>query len=156
MLREGEKAPSFTLRATGGRTVSLADFRGRRNVVLFFYHQDDTSACTREVEAFRDLYEDFEQSGTAILAISADSILDHDAFARKCHVRFHLCSDQDRLIWNAYSSCRGDKRLSSEDHITFVIDREGIVCKIWPEVDVEGHANEVLAFVKGLSAGQEE
>lgn len=156
MLQEGEKAPSFTLQATGGRTVSLSDFRGRRSVVLFFYHQDGHPLCTAEAEAFRDLHEDFDAVGAAIIGISADYVVDHDSFARKTHLRFHLLSDEDRNVWNAYSSCRGDKHLSPDDRLTLVVDKEGIVRRIWLEVTVEGHANEVLEFAKSLSEEREE
>jgi peroxiredoxin Q/BCP len=154
MLCEGEKAPSFTLQATGRRTVSLSDFRGRRSVVLFFYHQDGHPVCTAEAEAFRDLHEDFNAAGAAIVGISADYMMDHDSFARKSHLRFSLLSDEDRIVWNAYSSCRGQKHLSPNDRLTCVIDKDGIVRRIWPEVTVDGHAAEVLNYV--VSMGEEQ
>jgi peroxiredoxin Q/BCP len=150
LLAEGEKAPNFTLRATGGRIISLSDFRGKRNVVIFFYHQDGHPVCRSEAEAFRDMHSDFEEAGAALLGVSADHVLDHESFARAVRIKYNLLSDEDRVVWNAYSSCRGDKHLLGEDRLTCVIDKEGIVRRIWPEVTVDGHAEEVLSFVLGL------
>lgn len=150
MLCKGEKAPNFTLRATGGRSVSLSDFRGKRSAVLFFYHQDGHPLCTMEAEAFRDLHAEFDAAGAAIIGISADNVIDHESFARKSKLRYQLLSDEDRVVWNAYSSCRGEKRLSPDDRLTCVIDRDGIVRGIWPTVDIDGHADEVLVFAASL------
>lgn len=130
--------------------LSLSDFRGRRNVVLFFYHQDDSELCTAEAEAFRDLQPQFEETGSAILGVSKDSILDHDSFARKSKLKYYLLSDEDRVVWNAYSTCRGEGHLSPDDRLTCVIDKEGIVRRIWPQVSVQGHAEEVLEYISGL------
>lgn len=150
MLREGDKAPNFTLKATGGRLISLSDFRGRRNVVLFFYHQDSHPVCTIEAEAFRDLHADFDAAGAAIIGISADHVMEHETFARRSKLRYQLLSDEDKVVWNAYSSCRGDRHLSADDHLTCVVDKDGVVRKIWPEPIVDGHADEVLAYVSIL------
>ena len=150
MLCEGEKAPNFTLKATGGRMLSLSDFRGKRNVVLFFYHQDGSEPCTSEAEAFRDLQPTFEEAGSAILGVSRDNIIDHEAFARKSKLKYYLLSDEDRIVWNAYSTCRGEAHLSPDDRLTCVIDKEGIVRKVWPQVSVPGHSEEVLDFIKSL------
>jgi peroxiredoxin Q/BCP len=150
LLTEGEKAPNFTLRATGGRTISLSDFRGRRHVVLFFYHQDGHPVCTTEVESFRDLHPSFEEAGAAVLGISSDHVLEHESFARGTRLKYYLLSDEDRIVWNTYSTCRGEKHLLGEDRLTFVIDKEGICRKIWREVTVDGHAEDVLVFVTGL------
>jgi peroxiredoxin Q/BCP len=150
MLREGEKAPNFTLRATGDRMISLSDFRGRRSVVLFFYHQDGSDLCAAEAEAFRDLHPSFEEAGSAILGVSGDNIIDHESFARKSKLRYYLLSDEDRVVWNAYSTCRRERHLSPDNRLTCVIDKEGIVRRIWPEVNVSGHGEEVLDFVKSL------
>lgn len=156
MLREGEKAPNFTLKATGGRLTSLSDFRGRRYVVLFFYHQDGHPVCTLEAEAFRDLHADFDAAGAAIIGISSDHVLDHETFARRSRLRYQLLSDEDKVVWNAYSSCRGDKHLSADEHLTCVIDKQGVVRKIWPEVHTDGHADEVLAYVSSLQETEAE
>ncbi|NLN78965.1 MAG: peroxiredoxin [Armatimonadetes bacterium] len=152
MLCEYEKAPNFTLQAIGRRTVSLSDFRGKRNVVLFFYRRNDNPICLAEAEAFRDLYDEFILADTAIVGISADHLMDHESYARKNKLPFVLLSDEDRVVWNAYSSYRDEsgKPISSKDRLTCVIDKEGRVRKIWPEVTAEGHAAEVLAFVNTL------
>jgi peroxiredoxin Q/BCP len=150
LLREGEKAPNFTLRATGGRMISLSDFRGRRNIVIFFYHQDGHPVCTRVAEAFRDLHSDFEEAGAAVLGISSDNIFDHESFARANRLKYYLLSDEDRVVWNAYSTCRGEKHFLGEDRLTVVIDKECTVRRMWLDVTADSHAEEVLAFVMGL------
>lgn len=149
-LREGEKAPNFTLRATGNRMVSLSDFRGKRNVVIFFYHQDGHPVCTAEAVSFRDLHPQFEAAGATVLGISSDNILQHDSFARACGLKYFLLSDEDRVVWNTYATCRGEKHLLGEDRLTVVVDRNGVCRRIWPEVNVDGHAQEVLEFVTTL------
>ena len=149
-LREGEKAPNFTLRATGGRLISLSDYRGKRSVVVFFYHQDGQPICTTEAESFRDLHPDFEEAGAIVLGISSDHIFEHESFARATKLKYFLLSDEDRVVWNTYATCRGEKHLLGEDRLTVVIDREGVCRKIWAEVNVDGHAQEVLEFVGGL------
>ena len=146
-LKEGERAPNFTLRATGGRMISLSDFRGKRNVVIFFYHQDGDPVCTAEAEAFRDLHPQFEAAGTTVLGVSSDSILEHDSFARTCRLKYFLLSDEDRMVWNTYATCRGEKHMLGDERLTVVVDREGVCRRIWPEVSVDGHAQEVLEFV---------
>ncbi len=149
-LREGQKAPNFTLRATGGRMISLSDYRGKRNVVVFFYHQDGHPVCTAEAEAFRDLHPDFEAAGAIVLGVSSDTVLEHETFARAGKLKFFLLSDEDRVVWNTYATCRGERHLLGEDRLTVAIDRDGVCRRIWSEVDVDGHAREVLEFVAGM------
>jgi peroxiredoxin Q/BCP len=150
VLTEGEKAPNFTLHATGGRTVSLSDYRGKRSVVIFFYHQDGHPVCTTEAESFRDLHPGFEEAGAIVLGISSDHIFEHESFARATKLKYFLLSDEDRVVWNTYATCRGEKHLLGEDRMTVIIDREGICRRIWSEVSVDGHAQEVLEFVAGI------
>lgn len=154
MLAEGQKAPDFTLPSTGGKDVSLSDYLGEKVVVLYWYPKDNTPGCTKEACFFRDMQAEFESVGAVILGVSIDSIKSHENFAEKFHLPFPLLSDADKSVSTAYGvfkekSMYGKTFLGIE-RTTFVIDKEGIIRKVWPKVKVEGHIDEVLEFVKGL------
>ncbi|MGC8863185.1 MAG: thioredoxin-dependent thiol peroxidase [Armatimonadota bacterium] len=154
MVSEGQKAPEFTLPATGGRTISLADFRGKKNVVLYFYPKDNTPGCTKEACFFRDVMSEFEAAGAVILGVSLDSIKSHENFAAKHNLLFPLLSDEQKTVSTAYGVFKEKsmygKTFLGVERTTFVIDKEGIVRKVWPKVKVEGHIDEVLEFVRTL------
>ena len=154
MLSEGQSAPDFTLPATGGKTISLSDFKGKNNVVLYFYPKDDTPGCTKEACFFRDVQAEFEQAGAVILGVSIDSIKSHQRFAAKYHLMFPLLSDEDKSVSTAYGVFKEKslygKTFLGVERTTFAIDKNSIVRKIWPKVRVEGHIDEVLEFVKSL------
>lgn len=155
MLSEVQTAPEFTLPATGGKMISLADFRGSKNVVLYFYPKDQTPGCTKEACFFRDVQGEFEQAGAVILGVSADSVKSHEKFAEKHNLLFPLISDESKTVLSAYEvwkekSLYGKTFLGIE-RTTFVIDKSGVIRKIWPKVKVEGHIDEVLEFVKSLA-----
>lgn len=154
MLSEGQKAPEFTLPSTGGTNISLSDYLGKKAVVLYWYPKDNTPGCTKEACFFRDMQAEFESVGAVILGVSIDSIKSHENFAQKFHLPFPLLSDADKSVYTAYGvfkekSMYGKTFLGIE-RTTFVIDKEGIIRKIWPKVKVEGHIDEVLEFVRGL------
>lgn len=154
MLSEGQKAPDFTLPATGGRTISLADYLGKNTVVLYWYPKDDTPGCTKEACFFRDMEAEFASVGAVILGVSLDSIKSHEKFAEKYNLPFPLLADEDKTVSTAYGvfkekSMYGKTFLGIE-RTTFVIDKEGIIRKIWPKVKVEGHIDQVLDFIRGL------
>jgi thioredoxin-dependent peroxiredoxin len=153
-LTVGQPAPTFSLPATGNRTISLEDYKGKQAVVLYFYPKDDTPGCTTEACAFRDLESTFAEAGAAILGVSADPVDSHEAFARKFSLGFPLLADLDVAVANAYGAY-GTKNLYGKVsqgvlRHTFVIDREGILRKIYPNVKVDQHADEVLAFLHTL------
>jgi thioredoxin-dependent peroxiredoxin len=154
MLSEGQIAPDFTLPATGGKTISLAEFKGYKNVVLYFYPKDNTPGCTKEACFFRDVQGEFEEAGAVILGVSMDSVKSHEKFAEKHNLLFPLLSDEDKSVTSAYGvfkekSMYGRTFLGIE-RTTFAIDKNGIIRKVWPNVKVEGHIDEVLEFVKTL------
>lgn len=155
MLSEGQKAPEFTLPATGGKTISLADFAGKQNVVLYFYPKDNTPGCTKEACSFRDVQSEFEAAGTVILGVSIDSIKSHENFAQTFHLMFPLLSDEDKNVSTAYGVFKEKsmygKTFLGVERTTFAIDKQGVIRKIWPKVKVEGHIDEVLDFVKSLA-----
>lgn len=153
VLKVGDKAPAFTLPATGGAPISLEGLRGKK-AILYFYPKDDTPGCTSEAIAFQGLKGEFAKAGAEIIGISADSIASHDKFARKHNLDFALASDEEKAMLEAYGvwvekSMYGKKYMGIE-RTTVLIDRDGRIAKIWPKVKVPGHAEEVLEAAKGL------
>jgi peroxiredoxin Q/BCP len=151
----GQPAPEFTLPTQVGETpVALADFRGKRAVVLYFYPKDDTPGCTTESCAFRDLAAEFADAGAVILGISRDDVASHQKFAQKFGLTFPLLSDEDGSVCADYGvwveKNNYGKKYMGIERTTFAIDRNGAIAKVWPRVKVENHADEVLAFVKTL------
>ncbi len=147
-LKEGDAAPAFTAQTNGGRTVSLADFKGRP-VILYFYPRDDTPGCTKEACAFRDAFADFTAKGAVVLGVSADPVKSHDKFVKKFKLPFTLLADEDRRIVEAYGVW-GEKsfmgrRYQGIHRVTFLIGGDGRIQKIWPKVKPDAHAAEVLA-----------
>ena len=148
-----QKAPPFTLPATGGEPVRLEDLRGRK-VVVYFYPKDDTSGCTRQAQEFQALKAEFTASGTELIGVSADSVASHDKFRTKYGLEFTLAADEDRSVLESYGvwvdkSMYG-RTYKGIERTTVLIDRDGTVARIWPKVKVPGHAHEVLAAARAL------
>lgn len=153
VLSTGARAPAFTLARDGGRTVSLADFAGKK-LVLFFYPRADTPGCTREAIAFSTLSSEFAAAGTAVLGVSADPVKAQDAFKAKHDLTIPLASDEKHGMLEAYGVW-GEKSMYGRTfmgiaRMTFLIDRDGRIARVWPKVKVDGHAEEVLAAAKAL------
>src|ERR1035437_6914487 len=147
-LKEGDAAPPFTAAASGGGTVSLADFKGR-NVILYFYPRDNTPGCTKEACAFRDHFAGFERKGAVVLGVSTDPVKSHDKFVGKYKLPFTLLADEDRKIVQSYGVW-GPKtfmgvKYTGTSRVTFLIGPDGRIKKIWPKVKPAEHAEEVLA-----------
>lgn len=150
----GDIAPDFSLPATGGKTVSLSDYKGKSAVVLYWYPKDMTPGCTTEACSFRDLEQEFKDAGAVILGVSMDSIKSHENFAAKHSLPFTLLSDEDKTVSTAYDVFK-EKSMYGKTFLgivrtTFVIDKAGIIRKVWPKVKVDGHVDEVLEFIKQL------
>jgi peroxiredoxin Q/BCP len=147
-LREGDPAPEFSTLTNGGGRVSLSDFRGK-NVVLYFYPKDDTPGCTKEACSFRDHFAEFTQRGVVVLGVSTDSVKAHDKFVDKFKLPFTLLADEDHQIVDAYGVW-GEKRFMGRKYmgthrVTFLINPEGRIQRIWPNVKPDEHVAEVLA-----------
>jgi Peroxiredoxin len=147
-LNEGDPAPLFTAKTSGGGTVSLAELKGK-NVVLYFYPKDDTPGCTKEACSFRDNFAELKKKGAVVLGVSPDSVKSHDKFVEKFKLPFTLLSDEDKQIVQAYSvwgekSFMGRKYMGTY-RVTFLIGPDGLIKKIWPKVKPEEHVAEVLA-----------
>ncbi|MFH6784777.1 MULTISPECIES: peroxiredoxin [Methylobacterium] len=152
-LNPGDPAPDFSLPATGGETLSLAGFKGRK-AVLYFYPKDDTSGCTLEAQAFNGLRGAFAEADTAVIGVSPDPMKSHDKFREKYGLEFPLASDEAKAMLEAYGvwvekSMYGRKYMGVE-RTTFLIDRDGTIAKVWQKVKVPGHADAVLAAARAL------
>ena len=143
----GEPAPAFTLRASSGETVRLADLRGRR-VVLYFYPKDDTPGCTKEACDFRDRLPSFAKANAVVLGVSRDDEASHQRFAKKFDLPFPLLSDPDGAVCKAYGVWQQKSMYGRTywgiERTTVVIDEQGRIAAVYPKVRVDGHADAVL------------
>jgi peroxiredoxin Q/BCP len=149
----GDKAPAFALPTDGDNTLSLKDLKGKA-VVLYFYPKDDTPGCTMEAEAFRDRIKEFKKAGAQVVGVSKDSVKRHDKFKAKYALPFALLSDADGELCRAYGVWV-QKKLYGRSYMgieraTFLIDGKGVVRRVWRNVKVKDHADEVLAAVKAI------
>lgn len=149
----GALAPDFALPRDGGGEIRLADLRGQA-VVLYFYPKDDTSGCTREALDFSAHAEDFAAAGAVVIGVSRDGVKSHDKFKAKHDLRVVLASDVDGEVAARYGvwvekSMYGRKYMGVE-RATFLIDRTGLIRRVWRKVKVPGHVEEVLAALKDL------
>ena len=154
-LAEGAKAPAFTLPRDGGSRVSLKDFKGH-NLVLYFYPKADTPGCTKEAIAFSGLRAAFAKAGTEILGVSADPVAAQDKFKTKHKLTIGLASDETKKMLEDYGAW-GEKSMYGRKYMgvfrkTFLIDGNGRIAKIWLNVKVPGHAEEVLEAARALAA----
>ena len=152
-VEEGRKAPDFTAPTDGGGKLKLSDLRGKP-VVLYFYPKDDTPGCTTEACGFRDAMPDFKKLKAQVVGVSKDSVARHDKFKSKYELPFALVSDEDGKICDKYGtwiekSLYGRKYMGI-DRATFLIDKEGVVRKVWHKVKVAGHVDEVKNALKAL------
>jgi peroxiredoxin Q/BCP len=152
-LTEGSTAPDFRLPRDGGGSLSLSDFPGQ-NLVLFFYPRADTPGCTREAIDFTRLLSAFGECRTALLGISADPPRKQEAFRDKHRLATPLASDERHEILQAYGAW-GEKSMYGKTfqgilRTTVLIGRDRRVIRIWRNVRVDGHAEEVLATIRAL------
>jgi peroxiredoxin Q/BCP len=153
-VEAGQPAPAFTLPADDGTKLRLSDLKGQP-VVLYFYPRDDTPGCTREACAFRDQQEELTKLGAVVLGVSADSITSHGKFRDKYRLNFPLLADVDHRVAEKYGAWReknmyGKKSMGIQ-RSTFLIGPDGKVAKVWKQVKVDGHDEQVLAALRELS-----
>jgi peroxiredoxin Q/BCP len=147
-LAQGDKAPAFSLPASGGRTLSSAALLGKP-YVLYFYPKADTSGCTKEALAFQEHLAQFAAKGAEIIGVSRDPLKALDKFAQKYTLTFPLASDEAGALTEAYGvwiekSMYGRKYMGIE-RSTYLVGANGTILRAWPKVKVEGHAEDVLA-----------
>ena len=150
MIKEGTKAPNFTLNDKDGNSVSLSDFLGKK-VVLYFYPKDNTPGCTRQACAFAAAYEGFKNKNTVVIGISKDSVASHVKFAEKYDLPFILLSDPERAAIEAFGVWQEKKMCGKISmgvvRTTFIIDEQGIVEKVMEKVKPDTNAQEILDYL---------
>jgi len=149
-----ESILDFEAVSTGEKPFRLLSETNKANyLILFFYPKDDTLGCTNECQQFRDSYTDFCQLGCEIFGISRDSLKSHINFKQKYDLPFELLSDPDETVCQQFSVMKMKnmygKQVRGIERSTFVLDGKGQLLNVWRGVKVEGHVQEVLAFLKG-------
>ena len=146
LVAAGSAAPAIDTTAHTGEHVTLAAFKGKP-VVLYFYPKDDTPGCTKEASEIRDAWESLKKTDAIVLGVSTDGTESHVAFANKYQLPFMLLPDKDGTIAQAYGVPLTNGKAK---RVTFVIDRQGKIAKVFPEVNPSGHAAEILAVLSSL------
>lgn len=156
MLSKNQPAPDFSAPNQDGKLVSLADFRGQKNVVLYFYPKDDTPGCTIEANEFTQLADEFAKYNTAVIGVSKDSCDMHRAFIAKYGLKVDLLADTDGTLCERYGVWqekeKGGVKKWGIVRSTFIIDQNGTIVEAEYGVKPEGHAQAVLEKVKRLAA----
>ena len=152
-IQVGDRVPEIPMAAHDDRTISLADFRGRQMVVLFFYPADDMPICTREVCSFRDAYQDFVRAGTAVIGVSGDSESTHRLFAQSQRLPYLLVADADGSLRRAFGVPKTFGLLAGR--VTYVIDCDGVVRDVFNyQFSAQKHVDNALRIVRSLGATQ--
>jgi peroxiredoxin Q/BCP len=159
LVKELQPAPDFTLPAIGSETivnngqVQLSALRGHI-IVLYFYPKDDTPGCTAEACSFRDANHLMQKRGVVVLGVSVDDVASHQKFADKYSLSFPLLADTDTTVSQLYGVWKErnmyGKKFMGVNRETFLIDKEGMVRKVWPKVKADQHAQEVLDTIESL------
>jgi len=146
-MKVGQNALDFTVMDDSGNKMKLSGFKGKK-VVLYFYPKDDPPGCTKEACGFRDGIDEIQRKGAVVLGVSTDSVESHKKFKSKYSLNFPLLADTDRKIVEAYETWKeksmyGRKYMGIE-RTTFIIDENGKISHIFPQVKVGQHYDEVL------------
>ncbi|MBF6560707.1 MAG: peroxiredoxin [Candidatus Binataceae bacterium] len=148
MPKVGEQAPDFTLISHEGLQVALARLRGRK-VILWFFPEAATPGCTLEGCSFRDQMNYFDENNIVVLGISFNDVERNDEFAAQYQFPFPLLCDTDRTVGMAYGAC-DDPRARNANRISFLIDEDGQIARVYDSVNPRDHAAQVLADVLGV------
>lgn len=148
MINVGEKAPNFTLPSQMGDNVTLSEYFGKKNVVLYFYPKDESTGCTKEACKFRDNYDVFTSLGAEVLGVSSQSIESHKSFATHHGLPFILLSDEKSEVRKLYGVSAG----IWPGRVTFIIDMKGVVRHVFnSQLQPEKHIEEALTIIKKLN-----
>ncbi|MEZ2337747.1 thioredoxin-dependent thiol peroxidase [Mucilaginibacter sp. RCC_168] len=149
-LKEGDKAPDFTAKDQNGKTISLADYKGK-NVILYFYPKDDTPGCTAESCNFRDNYQYLSKIGFEVIGVSTDDEKSHKKFETKYSLPFTLIADNEKQIVEAYGvwveKNMYGKQYMGTARTTFLIGADGIISKIIHKVDTQNASQQILDLI---------
>jgi peroxiredoxin Q/BCP len=131
-LAIGAVAPDFTSTSSTGETISLSAYRGKKNVVLFFYPGDFTPVCTKEACGFRDIYDELQGKDTEVIGVSVDSGASHEKFAKANNLGFPLLSDADKVLATKYEASTGllSSLIGRVSRVTYVIDKNGKIAAV--------------------------
>jgi peroxiredoxin len=154
MLEINQTVPEFTSENQDGENISLAQYRGRKNVVLYFYPKDDTPGCTIEANEFSALIEEFETADTVVLGVSKDTCEKHQKFINKFNLKVELLADTSGELCELYGTW-GERKFMGKKYMgigrsTFVIDKRGKLVEANYKVKAKGHAQAMLELVQGL------
>lgn len=148
-LKVGDKAPDFTLQGQDGEAVSLHDFAGSKNVVLYFYPKDFTMGCTAETKAFSENYDDLIRMGAEVIGISSDTKESHLGFAKECGTNFPLLADVGGKVREVYGAKSSFGMMPGR--VTFVIDRQGLIRRIFSsQLRPKQHILEAIEALKAI------
>jgi len=154
MLEKNQPAPQFNSKNQDNETVSLSDYQGKKNVVLYFYPKDDTPGCTIEANQFTQLAEEFAKADTVVIGVSKDSCASHGDFIKKFGLKLDLLADVDGELCESYGVWQEREKNGVKSmailRSTFIIDKQGVLIEAAYGVNPEGHAQDVLTTVKGL------
>jgi len=154
MLQPGQSAPGFDLPDADMEIVSLAGYKNRKNVVLYFYPKDDTPGCTMEATDFSDREDEFSSLDAVVLGVSMDDCLSHGSFRDKHGLALQLLADVDGDVCNSYEVLqereRDGRKQACIQRSTFIIDKRGMLKHALYGVSPRGHAAEVLGLLKGM------
>jgi len=139
MLKIGDISPKFELQDQDGQVHTLEDYKGKW-VLIYFYPKDNTSGCTKEACAIRDVWSEFKENNIAVLGVSKDSVESHKEFESDHELPFTLLSDPDKKMIEAYGATRGE----SAKRISYLITPNGTIADVYGKVDPKEHAREVL------------
>lgn len=155
MLQVGQPAPAFSLPDASMEMMSLSSYRGKKNVVLYFYPRDGTPGCTIQAIDFSDRESEFARLDTVVFGVSRDDVLSHAAFRDEHGLTVQLLADTEAEVCRKYEVIQeklvDGRPKASLQRSTFIIDKKGIVRHILREVSPRNHADEVLKFVKQLN-----
>lgn len=143
----GDKAPAFSGTTQDGKTISLADFKGKK-LALYFYPRDNTPGCTKQACNLRDNFDVLKEHGIHIVGVSDDPVASHRRFADSYQLPFPLLADEDRSVLNGYGAY-GQKNLYGRvsmgtKRTTFLIDEDGTIVKVYKRPKTNDHAREIL------------
>ena len=154
MLEVNQTAPEFSAVNQDGETVTLKQYRGKKNVVLYFYPKDDTPGCTIEANEFTALIDEFGAADTVVLGVSKDTCAKHQKFISKYGLKVELLADTEGELCELYGTW-GLRKFMGREYMgigrsTFVIDKKGKLVEVNYKVKAKGHAEAILQIVQGL------
>jgi len=149
-VKVGDKAPDFTLPSQMGDNVTLSEFFGKKNVVLYFYPKDETPGCINEACNFRDSYQELVSLGAEVLGVSGQSVASHKSFATHYGLPFILLSDEGNKVRKLYGVPSSIGIIPGR--VTYIIDKKGVVRHIFnSQTQTRQHVEETKATLKELA-----